>query len=122
MEMARAIGNWRTGGEADVVEGQLADARVELEQQRERLANATGGTEDGDLGGLRAVCQCVLSQWQPLRCPRSCKKLLGWPKLPKALQRTWRADAEKARRWAWAKAFLAANMMDVMECGRRWTG
>ena len=29
-------------------------------------------------------------------------------------QRTWRADAEKARRWAWAKAFLAANMMDVM--------
>lgn len=36
--------------------------------------------------------------------------------------RTWRADAEKARRWAWAKAFLAANMMDVMECERRWTG
>lgn len=28
--------------------------------------------------------------------------------------RTWRADAEKARRWAWAKAFLAANMMNVM--------
>lgn len=39
----------RTGGEADVVEGELGDARVELEEQRQRLANATGGTEDGDL-------------------------------------------------------------------------
>ena len=38
-------------------------------------------------------------------------QMLGWNIWR---QRTWRADAEKARRWAWAKAFLAANMMDVM--------
>ena len=28
---------------------------------------------------------------------------------------TWRAEAEKQRRWAWKNACLAANMMNVME-------
>ncbi len=44
---------WLTGRKADVVEGELANPGVELEQERERLANTTGGTEDGDLGGLQ---------------------------------------------------------------------
>lgn len=43
----------RTGRKTDVVEGKLADPGVELEEEGERLANATGGTEDGDLGGLQ---------------------------------------------------------------------
>jgi hypothetical protein len=42
-----------TGRKADVVEGQLGDPGVELEQQGEGLTNATGGTEDGDLGRLQ---------------------------------------------------------------------
>lgn len=46
-------GDWLTGCEADVVEGELANARVELEQEGERLADTTGGTEDGDLGRLQ---------------------------------------------------------------------
>ena len=41
-----------TGSKTDVVEGELADSGVELEEQRQGLANATGGTENGDLGGL----------------------------------------------------------------------
>ena len=48
--------NWElTGRKADVVEGQLGDPRVELEQQGEGLANATSGTEDGDLGRLQHI-------------------------------------------------------------------
>jgi len=42
----------RTRTAADVIEGQLGDAGVELEKERQRLADATGGTEDGDLGEL----------------------------------------------------------------------
>ena len=42
----------RTGTAADVVQRKLRDARVELEQQRQGLANATGSTKDGDLGVL----------------------------------------------------------------------
>lgn len=61
------------------------------------------------------------SQWQPLPCPLSSEKLLGCLGAAER-EHTWRADAEKARRWAWAKAFLAANMMDVMGCERRWKG
>ena len=52
----RWTSNWRTGGEADVVEGELANARVELEEERERLTDTAGGTKDGDLGGLRLLC------------------------------------------------------------------
>lgn len=49
---------WRwglTGRETDVVEGELGDPGVELEQQRQRLANATGGPEHSDLGRLRRI-------------------------------------------------------------------
>jgi len=45
----------RTRGATDVVESELSDSGVELEQEREGLANATGGTEDGNLGELREV-------------------------------------------------------------------
>jgi hypothetical protein len=41
-----------TGREADVVEGELGNPGVELQQQGKRLADTTGGTEDGDLGRL----------------------------------------------------------------------
>lgn len=41
-----------TGSTTDIVEGKLRDTGVELEQQGQRLANTTGGTENGDLGGL----------------------------------------------------------------------
>lgn len=69
--------NWLTGGEADVVEGELANARVELEEQGERLADTTGGTEDGDLGGLHSLHQHMPCQWRPLRCSLASKKLLN---------------------------------------------
>jgi hypothetical protein len=49
-----------TGRKADVVEGQLGDPGVELEQQGERLTNATGGTEDGDLGRLQGNGSAVV--------------------------------------------------------------
>jgi hypothetical protein len=39
----------------DIVESKVGNAGVELQQQRERLANTTGGTENGDLGGLRGI-------------------------------------------------------------------
>jgi hypothetical protein len=39
-----------TGSSADVVEGELSDAGVELEEEGEGLANATAGTEHGNLG------------------------------------------------------------------------
>jgi hypothetical protein len=48
------MGSWGllTGSSTDVVEGKLRDLGVELEEEGEGLANATGGTEDGDLGEL----------------------------------------------------------------------
>jgi hypothetical protein len=42
------------GGVGNVVQQELADERRRLEQQRERLADAAGGAEHGDLG-LRTV-------------------------------------------------------------------
>ncbi len=41
-----------TGATADVVEGQLGDPGVELEEERQGLANAAGSTEDSNLGQL----------------------------------------------------------------------
>lgn len=41
-----------TGPEDNVVEGELADARVELEQEGQRLTNASGRAKDDDLAGL----------------------------------------------------------------------
>jgi hypothetical protein len=41
-----------TWSSADVVESELSHAWVELEEQRQRLSNSTGSTEDGDLREL----------------------------------------------------------------------
>lgn len=41
-----------TGSATDIVQSKLSDASVELEEERERLANATGSTEDSNLGQL----------------------------------------------------------------------
>lgn len=70
-------GSRLTGRKADVVEGELANPGVELEEERERLANATGGTEDGDLGGLQSPCQHMPCQLHLARCSRCSKKLLN---------------------------------------------
>jgi hypothetical protein len=37
---------------SDVVQGELGDARVELEEEGERLTDTTTGTEDDNLGEL----------------------------------------------------------------------
>lgn len=42
-----------TRSHADIVQGELSHSRVELEQQGQRLANATSSTEDGHLGQLQ---------------------------------------------------------------------
>jgi hypothetical protein len=42
----------RTGSATDIVESEVSDAGVHLEEKRERLANATGSTKNGDLGEL----------------------------------------------------------------------
>lgn len=41
-----------TGCHADIVEGEVSHTGVELEQKGERLANATGGTQNSHLGQL----------------------------------------------------------------------
>lgn len=43
----------RTRGTTDIVEGELGDSRVELEEERERLADAASGTKDGNFGELK---------------------------------------------------------------------
>lgn len=39
-----------TGSATDIVEGEVSDAGVHLEEERERLADTTSSTENGDLG------------------------------------------------------------------------
>jgi hypothetical protein len=48
-----------TRATADIIEGKLRNTGVELEQERERLANATSGAEDSDLGGLKMKMDMV---------------------------------------------------------------
>ena len=63
-----------TGGAADIVESKLGDSGVELEEEGKGLANATGGTEDGDLGELLFITilawllgwYCASSSWRSL--------------------------------------------------------
>ena len=45
----------RTRGATDVVESELSHVGVELEEEGQRLSNAAGGTEDGDLGELESA-------------------------------------------------------------------
>lgn len=40
---------------ADIIQGELANSWVKLQQEREWLADTTGGTEDSDLGVLCGV-------------------------------------------------------------------
>lgn len=44
-----------TGGADNIVKGELADARVELQEERERLPDPTAGTEHCDFGGLYII-------------------------------------------------------------------
>ena len=69
----------------DIVERELAHSRVELEEEGQRLANTTAGTENGDFGSL---CCFVVSG--------DCFfDFNGWWMLL-----TLAAVAEKALRWA----------------------
>jgi hypothetical protein len=40
------------GGATDIEERELSDARVELEEEGQRLADSATGTKDGNLGKL----------------------------------------------------------------------
>jgi hypothetical protein len=50
VDVADISGN--AGGATDIEERELSDARVELEEEGQRLADSTAGTEDGNLGKL----------------------------------------------------------------------
>lgn len=52
----------RTRSTADIVEGEVSDKGVELHEQGQGLANATGGTENGNLGGLRWKLRWLASE------------------------------------------------------------
>jgi len=77
------------GGATDIEEGELSDARVELEEEGQRLADSTAGTEDGNLGKLYSKSNVSgrASDVFNGRC--------GWGSSPLTLL----AEAEKARRW-----------------------
>ena len=61
VDVADISGN--AGGTANVVEGELSDAGVELEEERQRLSDSTAGTEDGNLGELLEMsCQWMRSR------------------------------------------------------------
>jgi hypothetical protein len=50
----------RTWTTSDIVECEFGDTRVEFHQQGERLADASAGTENCDLGQLQTqTCQCI---------------------------------------------------------------
>ncbi|GAA5230781.1 hypothetical protein GCM10025794_32770 [Massilia kyonggiensis] len=49
----------RTRATANIIEGKLRNTGVELEQERERLANATSSAENSDLGGLKMKMDMV---------------------------------------------------------------
>lgn len=45
----------RTGSATDIVESEVSDAGVHLEEKRERLADTTSSTENGNLGKLYMI-------------------------------------------------------------------
>lgn len=81
----------RTGTAANVIQRKLRDARVELEQQRQRLANAAGSAKDGDLGVLQKGRQ----QWT--WDAAGADEGAGGAS---SSLRTCLAETEKALRWA----------------------
>lgn len=54
----RAMGILLTRSATDIVKAELSDTGVLLEQERERLANATSSTENSDLGKLLTRTGC----------------------------------------------------------------
>lgn len=86
-----------TGSAADIVQRKLGDAGVELEEKRQRLANATGSTEDGNLGQL---------EWHKKQLVSTSSRALRILELRPSqggggtgAAHTLRAEAEKALRW-----------------------
>lgn len=80
----------RTRSSTDIVQRKLGYSRVELEEERERLANATSSAENGNPRKLAIGLQSVLESIRPgarLQSVRSVELL------------TFLAEAEKARRW-----------------------
>lgn len=78
----------RTRSTADVVEGEVSDKGVELHEQGQGLANATGGTENGNLGSLRWKLRWLASGQES---SEAMFFLFGL--------HTWLAEAEKLRFW-----------------------
>lgn len=94
---ARGPPNGRlTGSAADIVQSKLGDAGVELEQQRQRLANATGSTEDGNLGQLEAHKKQLVSTSRASSIVELRPSQGGGGT---GAAHTLRAEAEKALRW-----------------------
>ena len=52
----------RTGSATDIVESEVSDAGVHLEEKRERLADTTSSTENGDLGKLSMTVSTCLQR------------------------------------------------------------
>jgi hypothetical protein len=52
----------RTGSATDIVESEVSDAGVHLEEERERLADTTSSTENGDLGKLYIAVSTLSSK------------------------------------------------------------
>jgi hypothetical protein len=111
-----------TRATSDVIEGELGDARVELEEEGERLADTTAGTENNNLGELDGgtismVSQCFLANGAIAAI--SAERLFVL--LGCAL--TLLADAEKARRWTApemdCETFWAANILKMCDDGIR---
>ena len=92
-----------TGSALDIVQRELGHARVELEEERQRLADTTAGTEDGDLGCLHRhiISECNFD------LPMDGRVLTLAAVAEKALR--WAAAAPKTERDAWR----AANMVVV---------
>lgn len=61
----------RTRGAADVVKSEVRDTLVELEEERERLADTAGSTEDSDLGVLETD-DTLAAVRQMVRLPVVC--------------------------------------------------
>ena len=90
-------GHLHTRGATDIVQGEVGDPGVELQQQGQRLSNATSGTEDGDLGVLRCVSGTAVG--------------------PHRNRHTRREVVEKARRPRMDDAERAAYIVKVQDDG-----
>lgn len=95
----------------DIVEGELSNTGVELQEEGEGLANATTGTENGDLGGL-----CVQSSQHIIPCSIEATRMKAQQQQRPRPPRTWLAEAEKARFWKRElRDRRAANIMTVVD-------